>query len=53
MTTIMPEGEELRKAVKWISEERQDNPDKKISELIARGVLYCIVILIILVGRWL
>jgi hypothetical protein len=39
MTTIMPEGEELRKAVKWISEERQDNPDKKISELIAAACL--------------
>ena len=30
MSTIMPEGESLRKAVKWISEEIQDNPDKKI-----------------------
>lgn len=39
MTTIMPEGEELRKAVKWISEERQENPDKKMSELIAAACL--------------
>ncbi len=34
MSTIMPEGESLRKAVKWISQERQDNPEKKTSKLI-------------------
>jgi len=34
MTTIQPSGEELRKAVKWISEARQDEPEKKISKLI-------------------
>ena len=28
MTTVQPAGEELRKAVKWISEARQDEPDE-------------------------
>lgn len=34
MTTIMPQGEDLRKAVKWISEERQSRPQKKLAKLI-------------------
>lgn len=34
MGTIQPEGENLRKAVKWISDERQYGPDKKPSKLI-------------------
>ncbi len=31
---IQPEGEELRKAVKWISEERKYNPGTSIKALI-------------------
>ncbi len=34
MTTIMPQGEDLRKAVKWISEERQSSPTKKLAKLV-------------------
>jgi hypothetical protein len=34
MTTIQPEGENLRRAVKWISEERKYGPQKKPSKLI-------------------
>jgi hypothetical protein len=34
MTTVMPQGEDLRKAVKWISEERQGSPAKKLAKLI-------------------
>jgi hypothetical protein len=34
MTTVQPEGENLRKAVKWISDERKYGPDKKHSKLI-------------------
>jgi hypothetical protein len=34
MTTIQPEGEDLRKAVKWISEERQYGPKRKLPKLI-------------------
>ena len=36
---IEPEGEDLRKAVKWISEERLDNPNKKIRQLIEAACL--------------
>ena len=36
---IEPQGEELRKAVKWISEERIDNPNKKIHQLIEAACL--------------
>ena len=34
MTTIIPQGEDLRKAVKWISEERQGSPEKKLAKLV-------------------
>ncbi|HVO67399.1 MAG TPA: hypothetical protein VMT12_13065 [Syntrophales bacterium] len=39
MTTIMPEGESIRKAVKWISGELQDDPNKPIKKLINNAVL--------------
>jgi hypothetical protein len=39
MTTVQPEGEDLRKAVKWISEERKYNPDAKSSKLIEEACL--------------
>jgi len=32
--SIMPEGEEIRKAVKWISEQRQDDPRQNLPKLI-------------------
>jgi hypothetical protein len=28
MATIQPEGEQIRKAIKWISEEKQASPEK-------------------------
>ena len=34
MSTIMPKGEKIRKAVKWISDTLQENPDKNPMELI-------------------
>jgi hypothetical protein len=34
MTTIMPEGEALRRAVKWISAELNENPDKSVQRLV-------------------
>ena len=34
MTTIQPEGEKLRQAVKWISGELQEDENKKIPLLI-------------------
>ena len=39
MTTVQPAGEELRKAVKWISEARQDEPDKKLAKLIEEACI--------------
>ena len=39
MTTIIPEGDDIRKAVQWISEERQNNPDKKIADLVEDAAL--------------
>jgi len=36
---IIPQGEDLRKAVKWISEERERCPNKKISTLISEACL--------------
>ena len=32
--SIQPKGEDLRKAVKWLDEERKFQPDKPIGELI-------------------
>jgi hypothetical protein len=35
--TIQPEGENLRNAVKWISEKRKESPDTPLSKLIAEA----------------
>jgi len=37
MSTVQLQGEELRRAVKWISEEREAAPNKKLSELISEA----------------
>ena len=37
--TIQPEGENIRKAVKWISEERKYNPDAKPVKLVEEACL--------------
>ena len=39
MPTVMPQGEEIRKAVKWISEERKYNPEAKPAKLIEEACL--------------
>ena len=39
MTTVQPEGEDLRKAVKWISEERKFNPGAQTSKLVEDACL--------------
>jgi hypothetical protein len=39
MTTVQPEGEEIRKAVKWISEERKYNPEARLPKLIEEACL--------------
>jgi hypothetical protein len=37
--SIQPEGEDLRKAVKWISDMRQDDPEAKLGKLIEQACL--------------
>jgi hypothetical protein len=39
MTTVQPEGEDLRKAVKWISDERQYGDPKPLIKLIEEASL--------------
>jgi hypothetical protein len=39
MTTIQPDGEMIRKAVRWISEERQAYPLKKHQQMIEAAAL--------------
>ena len=39
MTTIQPDGEMIRKAVKWISEERQIDPSKHPKQMIEAAAL--------------
>ena len=39
MTTIQPDGEMLRKAVKWISEERQTDQSKKHQQMIEEAAI--------------
>ena len=36
---VQPEGEDLRKAVKWISEERKYNPEAKPVKLVEQACL--------------
>lgn len=39
MAPILPSGESMRKAVKWISEERQSDPDKPMAKLVEEASL--------------
>jgi hypothetical protein len=39
MTTVMPEGKAVRRAVQWISGELQENPNKSIQMLVDGAVL--------------
>ncbi len=38
MATIMPEGDAIRKAIKWISAELNEKPDKPMQKLINEAV---------------
>ena len=38
MATVMPEGEAIRKAVKWISSEMEEHPEKRRGELLNEAV---------------
>jgi hypothetical protein len=37
--SILPHGEDLRKAVKWIAEERKFNPEKNVNKLIQEAAV--------------
>ena len=39
MTTIQPDGEMIRKAVKWISEERQTDQSKQHQQMIEEAAI--------------
>ena len=39
MATIQPKGEDLRKAVKWISEEHREKPDRSYRSIIEEACL--------------
>lgn len=34
MSTVQPKSEQLKKAVKWISEKRKQNPDINLTQLV-------------------
>jgi hypothetical protein len=39
LMSILPEGELLRRAVRWISEQREDNPKENLFKLIEEACL--------------
>ncbi|MFQ5603995.1 MAG: hypothetical protein ACE5HS_12070 [bacterium] len=38
MTTILPPGESIRKAVKWISEQIQQQPDENVFKFVNEAI---------------
>ncbi len=34
MSNLLPDGEELKRAIKWISSHLQDNPDQQVNPLV-------------------
>ncbi len=39
MGNILPEGEQLRRAIKWISDERQEHPGTSLFKLVENACL--------------
>lgn len=39
MTTVMPEGEAIRKAVKWVASHLEENPDQNLRSLLDKAAL--------------
>ncbi len=39
MPTILPEGDAIRKATRWASQERQQQPDKNINVIVEEACL--------------
>jgi len=38
MHELLPDGEDLRRAVKWVSGNLQDHPDRPLQQLIAEAI---------------
>jgi len=38
MATIMPEGENIQKAIKWVSVNIEENPNQSIPKLVEKAV---------------
>jgi hypothetical protein len=38
MTTISQEGEEIKRAIKWVSASLEDNPDQPVHKLVEKAV---------------
>ncbi|MFQ5485685.1 MAG: hypothetical protein ACE5IR_13510 [bacterium] len=38
MSTILPEGASIRRAVKWISEQIQDNPGQNVQKFVNEAI---------------
>ncbi len=39
MTTIQPQGEAIKTAIKWVSEQRIDDPEMELSTLVQKAAL--------------
>ncbi|MGV8073183.1 MAG: hypothetical protein AB2L11_01285 [Syntrophobacteraceae bacterium] len=39
MGDVMPEGEAIRRAVKWVSSESTEHPDKPVQKIVNEAVL--------------
>jgi len=39
MEGLLPEGEDLRRAVKWISATLQEDPDRPVQSVVQEGIL--------------
>ncbi len=37
--SVQPEGEEIKKAVKWVSEKRKFEPEKDLNEIIEKACI--------------
>jgi hypothetical protein len=38
MNDLLPEGEDLRRAIKWISGNLQENPDQRVQSLVQEAI---------------
>ncbi len=38
MSTILPEGESIRKAVKWVSDQLKEHPDSRVQKLVNQAI---------------